>query len=49
MVSPEVCDEAVEFVLESDNADGKYDKLIEKIYGYNELKYNATNRGAHRT
>lgn len=43
MVSPEVCDEAVEFVLESDNADGKYDKLIEKIYGYNELKYNATN------
>ncbi len=43
MISPEVCDEAVEFVLESDNADGKYDKLIEKIYGYNELKKNATN------
>lgn len=43
MISPEVCDEAVEFVLESDNADGKYDKLIEKIYGYNELKKNAVN------
>ena len=43
MISPEVCEDAVEFVLESDNADGKYDKLIEKIYGYNELKYNAVN------
>lgn len=41
MISPEICDEAVEFVLESDNADGKYDKLIEKIYGYNEIKANA--------
>lgn len=43
MISPEVCEDAVEFVLESDNADGKYDKLIEKIYGYNELKANAVN------
>ena len=43
MISPEVCEEAVEFVLECDNADGKYDKLIEKIYGYNELKKNAVN------
>ena len=43
MVSPDVCDEAVEFVLGTDNADGKYDKLIEKIYGYNEYKSNAVN------
>lgn len=38
MVSAGVVDEAVEFVLGSDNADGKYDKLIDKIYGYNEIK-----------
>ena len=41
MVSPEALDEAKAFVLESDNADGKYDKLIEKIDGYNEYKINA--------
>lgn len=41
MVSPEVYEEAKAFVLESDNADGKYDKLIEKLDAYNEMKYNA--------
>ncbi len=38
MISPEVCEEAIDFVLGTDNADGKYDKLIEKIRGYNDLK-----------
>ncbi len=41
MVSPEAVDDAKAFVLESDNADGKYDKLIEKIDTYNEYKKNA--------
>lgn len=41
MVSPEVYEEAKAFVLESDNADGKYDKLIEKLDNYNEMKYKA--------
>lgn len=41
MISPDVCEEAIDFVLGCDNADGKYDKLIEKIRGYNELKTNA--------
>lgn len=43
MVSPEVCEDAIDFVLGPDNADGKYDKLIEKIRGYNEMKKNARN------
>lgn len=41
MVSPEAFEDAKAFVLETDNADGKYDKLIEKIDGYNEYKKNA--------
>ncbi len=41
MVSPEAVEDAKAFVLETDNADGKYDKLIEKIDGYNEYKKNA--------
>ena len=43
MVSPEAVEDAKAFVLESDNADGKYDKLIEKIDTYNEYKKNARN------
>ncbi len=43
MVSPEAVEDAKAFVLESDNADGKYDKLIEKIDGYNVYKANARN------
>ncbi len=43
MVSPEAVEDAKAFVLETDNADGKYDKLIEKIDGYNEYKKNASN------
>ncbi len=42
MVSPEVYEEAKAFVLGTDNADGKYDKLIEKLDAYNEYKKNAT-------
>lgn len=38
MISPEVFDEAVDFVLESNNEDGKYDVLIEKLTAYNEIK-----------
>ena len=38
MISPEVCEDAIDFVLGTDNADGKYNKLIEKIRGYNDLK-----------
>ncbi len=40
MVSPDAFEDAKAFVLESDNADGKYDKLIEKIDNYNEYKIN---------
>ncbi len=43
MVSPEAFEDAKAFVLETDNADGKYDKLIEKIDAYNEYKKNAVN------
>lgn len=43
MVSPEAFEDAKAFVLETDNADGKYDKLIEKIDAYNEYKKNAAN------
>ncbi len=43
MVSPEAVEEAKAFVLESDNEDGKYDKLIEKIDEYNVYKKNARN------
>lgn len=43
MVSPEAVEDAKAFVLESDNADGKYDKLIEKIDEYNVYKANARN------
>ncbi len=42
MVSPEAYEDAKAFVLETDNADGKYDKLIEKLDAYNEYKKNAT-------
>ena len=38
MISPEVFDEAVDFVLESNNEDGKYDVLIKKLTEYNEIK-----------
>lgn len=41
MVSPESFEDAKAFVLESNNADGKYDKLIEKLDNYNEYKKNA--------
>ncbi|MBQ3137468.1 MAG: hypothetical protein IJB74_08315 [Clostridia bacterium] len=41
MVSPEAFEDAKAFVLETDNADGKYDKLIEKLDAYNEYKKNA--------
>lgn len=41
MVSPEVYEDAKAFVLGSDNADGKYDKLIEKLDNYNVYKKNA--------
>ncbi len=41
MVSPEAYEDAKAFVLESDNEDGKYDKLIEKLDNYNEYKKNA--------
>jgi len=41
MVSPEAFEDAKAFVLETDNADGKYDRLIEKIDAYNEYKKNA--------
>ncbi len=43
MVSPEAFEDAKAFVLETDNADGKYDKLIEKIDAYNVYKANARN------
>ena len=43
MISPEVYEDAKAFVLESNNEDGKYDKLIKKLDEYNEMKYNATN------
>ena len=42
MISPEVYEDAKAFVLESDNEDGKYDKLIAKLDAYNEMKKNAT-------
>jgi hypothetical protein len=38
MISPDVFDKAVDFVLESDNEDGKYDVLIQKLTEYNEIK-----------
>ena len=41
MVSPEAYEDAKAFVLETDNADGKYDKLIEKLDNYNVYKKNA--------
>ena len=41
MISPEAYDDAKAFVLESNNADGKYDKLIKKLDAYNEMKKNA--------
>ena len=41
MVSPEVYEQAKAFVLGSDNADGKYDKLIKKLDNYNEMKEKA--------
>ncbi len=44
MVSPEAYDDAKAFVLESDNADGKYDKLIEKLDFYNN-NYKVNARG----
>ena len=37
MVSPEVYEQAKAFVLGSDNADGKYDKLIKKLDNYNKM------------
>lgn len=40
MVSPEVLEECKDFVFEG-NVDGKYDKLIEKIDGYNAMKKTA--------
>ena len=43
MVSPEAFEDAKAFVLESDNTDGKYDKLIQKIDDYNVYKANARN------
>ncbi len=43
MVSPEVFEDAKAFVLESNNEDGKYDKLIEKLDEYNEIKKEAVN------
>ncbi len=44
MVSPEAFEDAKAFVLETDNADGKYDKLIEKIDNYNN-NYKVNARG----
>ena len=41
MVSPEAYEDAKAFVLGNDNADGKYDKLIEKLDNYNVYKKNA--------
>lgn len=41
MVSPEAYEDAKAFVLEGDNEDGKYDKLIEKLDKYNEYKKNS--------
>lgn len=41
MISPEVYEDAKAFVLLSNNEDGKYDKLIQKLDEYNEIKKKA--------
>ncbi|MBR6567662.1 MAG: hypothetical protein IKK60_03320 [Clostridia bacterium] len=43
MVSADAVEEAKAFILETDNADGKYDKLIQKIDEYNVYKKNVRN------